>query len=107
MMVEEATAFALLPGGALLPAEEALARLALPPAGDLEPGPRRARLAAALDQVARAAPRIEELARARAAALLADHRRVRDAAQARGSYAVEALLPADIIGVHLLLPRLG
>jgi superfamily II DNA or RNA helicase len=107
MMVEEATAFGLLPGGALLPAEEALARLALPPAGDLEPGPRRARLAAAIEQVARAAPRIEEIARARAAALLADHRRVRDAAQARGSYAVEALLPADVIGVHVLLPRLG
>jgi hypothetical protein len=32
---------------------------------------------------------------------------VRQAADARGSYAVKALLPADIVGLFVLLPRVG
>ena len=41
---------------------------------------------------------LDAFAERRAQALLADHRRVREAAQARGSYAVKALLPPDVIG---------
>ncbi len=46
----------------------------------------------------------ERIAEERAEAILADHRRVRDAAQARGSYQVEAILPMDVIGTYVLVP---
>ncbi|MGH6820043.1 MAG: helicase, partial [Methylocella sp.] len=48
--------------------------------------------------------RIEALARTRAEALLADHRRVREAARDVGQYSVTPCLPVDIIGVYVLLP---
>ena len=47
---------------------------------------------------------LEEIAKARAQALLADHRRVREAAEARGSYQVTASLPVDVMGVYVLVP---
>jgi superfamily II DNA or RNA helicase len=47
---------------------------------------------------------LENLAKARAQALLADHRRVREAAEARGSYQVTASLPVDVMGVYVLVP---
>lgn len=40
----------------------------------------------------------------RAQELLTDHRRVREAADARGRYSVTTLLPPDIIGVYIILP---
>ncbi len=40
----------------------------------------------------------------RAQALLEDHRRVREASGARGTWTVKALLPADVIGLFVLLP---
>ena len=47
----------------------------------------------------------------RYAEFLIDHRirgRLRrEAADARGSYGVKALLPADIIGLYVLLPRVS
>jgi len=46
----------------------------------------------------------EQLARTRAEDLLEDHRRVRDAALARGSYEVKPNLPVDLIGMFVLLP---
>jgi hypothetical protein len=36
--------------------------------------------------------------------LLQDHRRVREAAEGRGSYQVTASLPVDVMGVYVLLP---
>ncbi|MFA7238757.1 MAG: helicase-related protein [Sulfuricellaceae bacterium] len=47
---------------------------------------------------------LESLARERAQALLQDHRRVRDAAEAKGTYQVTASLPVDIMGVYVLVP---
>jgi hypothetical protein len=47
---------------------------------------------------------LEAIAKARAQALLADHRRVREAAEARGSYQVAPILPVDVIGLYVLLP---
>jgi hypothetical protein len=47
---------------------------------------------------------LEDIAKARAQALLADHRRVREAAEARGSYQVTASLPVDVMGVYVLVP---
>jgi hypothetical protein len=48
---------------------------------------------------------LDAYARRRADALLADHRRVREASDARGSWSVKPLLPADVIGLFVLLPR--
>jgi hypothetical protein len=36
--------------------------------------------------------------------LLADHRRVREAADARGRYEVHALKPVDVIALYVLKP---
>lgn len=47
---------------------------------------------------------LETIARDRAQVLLQDHRRVRDAAEAKGSYQVTASLPVDIMGVYVLVP---
>jgi superfamily II DNA helicase RecQ len=47
----------------------------------------------------------DEAAQKRSEELLADHRTVRDASDARGQYAVKACLPADLIGVFVLLPE--
>lgn len=40
----------------------------------------------------------------RADQILRQHRRVRDAARARGRYQVNPILPVDILGVYLFLP---
>ena len=48
---------------------------------------------------------LEAFAKRRAQALLDDHRRVREASDARGSWTVKALLPADVIGLFVLLPE--
>lgn len=49
-------------------------------------------------------PQLETLAHDRAQALLQDHRRVRDAAEAKGTYQVTASLPVDVMGVYVLVP---
>jgi superfamily II DNA or RNA helicase len=47
---------------------------------------------------------LEAIAQARAQSLLQDHRRVREAAEGRGSYQVTASLPLDVMGLYVLLP---
>lgn len=47
---------------------------------------------------------LETIAKSRANALLADHQRVRAAAEARGRYQVTASLPVDVMGVYVLVP---
>ena len=59
----------------------------------------------AIEQLAARDRELQAFAEQRAQALLADHRRVREAAEARGRYSVKALLPADVIGLFVLLPR--
>jgi superfamily II DNA or RNA helicase len=69
------------------------------------PAPLRDRqLQAALDALPGWQPQLEAIAKARAQALLADHRRVREAAEGRGSYQVTASLPVDVMGLYVLLP---
>ena len=58
----------------------------------------------ALDSLPTWQPALEEIAKTRAQALLADHRRIREAADARGSYQVTASLPVDVMGVYVLVP---
>jgi superfamily II DNA or RNA helicase len=47
------------------------------------------------------------VAKQRAAAQLAAHERVREAARAKGRVTIEPVLPADILGAYVLLPRLS
>ncbi len=46
----------------------------------------------------------ERIAQDRSDALLADHRRVRQAAQDKGTFSVSPGLPVDLIGLYVLLP---
>ena len=72
------------------------------------PAPLRDRqLQSALDALSGWQPQFEAIAKARAQALLADHRRVREAAEGRGSYQVTASLPVDVMGLYVLLPDTG
>jgi superfamily II DNA or RNA helicase len=69
------------------------------------PAPLRDRhLQFALDAFPVWQPQLEAIAKARAQALLQDHRRVREAAEGRGSYQVTASLPVDVMGLYVLLP---
>lgn len=59
----------------------------------------------AIDYAEANRPRFESFAAERAKTLLADHRRVRDASDDRGSFGVKPILPVDIMGVFVLLPE--
>jgi superfamily II DNA or RNA helicase len=108
LLVEEATALAWA-GSSPTAVEngEALGLLASPPAADPPAHVRERAVQQALGQVESRLPDLDAYAESRAQALLADHRRVREAADARGTYSVKALLPADVIGVFVLLPRVS
>jgi superfamily II DNA or RNA helicase len=58
----------------------------------------------ALDAMPLWQAQFEAIARDRAQSLLDDHRRVREAADARGTYQVSASLPVDVMGVYVLVP---
>jgi superfamily II DNA or RNA helicase len=64
-------------------------------------------IAQALELLSGKTSELDAFAHRRAEALLADHRRVREAGEATGKYSVKALLPADIIGIFVLLPRVS
>jgi hypothetical protein len=105
LLVEEAGALAWTP--ALLEGPEALELLSPPPLADPPPHVRERAVATALGQLGDLGGALDAFAERRAQALLADHRRVREAADARGSYSVKALLPVDVIGLFVLLPKVG
>ncbi|MBZ4372326.1 DEAD/DEAH box helicase [Corallococcus interemptor] len=105
LLVEESTAVSWGASGPPREGAEALALLALPPAGDPPAHVRDRELTRALALVESSREQLAAVAEGRAQALLADHRRVREAAGDRGSYSVKALLPVDVIGVFVLLPE--
>jgi hypothetical protein len=89
----------------LLDEADALALLSLEPGRNMEDGQKTRLIAQALEAVPALEPRFNALAEARAAALLADHRRIREASDARGfRYSVRPALPVDKIGVYVLMP---
>lgn len=106
-LVEEATALAWGPGQTTAEGAEALALLAPDPLSDPPAHVRERAIVAALEQLAARTKELETYASQRAEALLADHRRVREAADARGKYTVQSLLPVDVIGVYVLLPAVS
>lgn len=106
LMVEEALSVALIgknkPEWKMdMPIAELLA---VPAAGELAEVARGRFISDALAVLREQRVELEQLARHRADALLNDHRRVRDAARARGEYSVKALMPVDVIAVYVLLP---
>jgi hypothetical protein len=106
LFVEEATALAW--SGAsrtTIEAADALALLAPAPHADPPAHVRERAVAQALHQLATHRAELDGFAERRAQALLADHRRVREASDARGTYSVKALQPVDVIGLYVLLPR--
>ena len=105
LLVEESTALAWAGPADPFEGPDALALLQPAPASDPPPHVRERAVTAALAQLESASEELNAFAERRAQTLLADHRRVREAADARGSYAVKAVLPPDVIAVFVLLPR--
>lgn len=106
LLVEESVAVAWGPSGPPREGPEATAAITVAASGDPPVHVRDRELSKALGLVESAKAQLDEVAARRAEVLLADHNRVRAAADARGAkYSVKALLPADIIGVYVLLPE--
>lgn len=107
LLSEEAVAVALAGGDPprLLEDTDALGLMAAEPARNMDADERAYEVRESLEDLPRALVAIEVLANSRAETLLADHLRVRDASAARGIRpTVEACLPADIIGIFVLVP---
>lgn len=107
VLVEEAVSIAWqgARGDRRLEGAEALELLAHPPVGD-PPGHVRTReVERALALLDERGDELNRVADARGDVLREDHLRVRDASKARGGTTVDALLPPDVIGVYVLLPK--
>ncbi|HRH96989.1 MAG TPA: helicase-related protein [Prosthecobacter sp.] len=87
-----------------LPESDLARLLAAEPASNLDESAATREIQLALDFLTSQISHIESLAHSRAAALLTDHRRVREAAKDIGSYEVTPCLPVDVLGVYVLLP---
>lgn len=87
-----------------LPPQEARALLGAEATRNMPSPTRDHHVQQALNQLPGAKDTLEAIAKSRADTLLADHRRVREAAEARGSYQVTASLPVDVMGVYVLVP---
>jgi hypothetical protein len=105
-LVEEASAIAWSGAGDPLEGFDAFALLQPPPLGDPPQHVRERAVVQALEELEGRRADLDAFAERRAQTLLADHRRVREAAAARGSYGVKTILPADVIGLFVLLPRI-
>lgn len=105
LLVEEATAIAWNGEPSPLEGPDALVLLSPVPIADPPPHVRERAVMHALGQLETRRAELDAFAERRAQALLADHRRVREAGDDRGRYSVKALLPADVIGLFVLLPR--
>jgi superfamily II DNA or RNA helicase len=106
-LVEEAQLLAFVHGSDVpLTGDAALAVLNAPVAAEVPAAIRDKQLNAAIESLGARRPQLDAFAELRAAQLLADHERVRAAADAAGSASVKATLPADIIGLYVILPAL-
>lgn len=109
LLVEEAVSVALVGRADPIPVvgPEVLGWLDQPAAGDLPEAARERVLTEVLATISKLDSNIEAIAAERADALLADHRRVRQAADARGRYEVRSLTPVDLIAAYVLLPKVS
>lgn len=104
-MVEEALPVAIIAGSTEpLTDAEASALLLAPAAATLPPAVREAQLEWLVGQRETLSRVLAGVADRRAAQLLEDHRRVRDAARAHGRYEIRTVEPVDVIGAWVLLP---
>lgn len=87
--------------------DELLAWLEAPAAGNLPDSVRQREMHNLLETLAQRREDIERIADGQAQRLLDDHRRVREAADARGRYDVHALKPVDIVAAWVLLPAVS
>ena len=87
-----------------LPPDQVRLLLGADAARNLPTALRDRQLQQALDALPGWQPQLEAVAQDRAQTLLQDHRRVREAADAKGSYQVTASLPVDVMGIYVLLP---
>lgn len=91
-----------------LPADQAEALLQARPAGNVHPDQASQHLAPVLDALGALTPHLDADAHARADALRDAHERVREAARVRGvRVTVHPQLPADLLGVYVLLPKVA
>lgn len=106
LLCEETQAIGFATGAEASPMADADARalMAAEPLRNMPPPLKQQHIQRALDQLPALDEQLEALARSRAQQLLEDHRRVREAAGARGEYRVTPSLPVDIMGVFVLIP---
>ncbi len=89
----------------LLTDEKALQLLSLEPGRNMPDGQKTHVIRQAIEALPALENTFERIAHERAAQLLADHRRIREASDARGvRYRVVPALPVDKIGVYVFLP---
>ncbi|WP_231892067.1 hypothetical protein [Burkholderia sp. MSMB1589WGS] len=84
--------------------DQLLAWLEAPAQGNLPDVVRRREMHNLLETLQQRQEQLQRLADTQAERLLADHRRVREAADARGRYEVRALKPVDVIAAYVLMP---
>jgi superfamily II DNA or RNA helicase len=106
MLCEETAVVSVASGAPMtsLPTREAQALLGLDATRNMLPVIRDRHLQQALDAIPSLQPQLEAIAHERAQNLLQDHRRVREASEAKGTYQVTASLPVDVMGVYVLVP---
>lgn len=106
MMAEETVALAVKGRGnpEWIRGDTVDALLECTPSGNLTPEVAQREIRTALDVLRAHQGQLEALAKERAATLLEDHQRVREAARDVGQYSVSPCLPVDVIGVYVLLP---
>ncbi len=107
LLAEECLAVAAESGQAaqLLDDAGALDLLCAEPARNMEEGQKTGLIRQELEALAGMEAHFDRIAQQRARQLLADHRRIRDAAGAKGMrYSVTPALPVDKIGIYVFLP---
>jgi superfamily II DNA or RNA helicase len=109
LLVEEANAIAWagVNNSVRLVGVDALALLMQAPIGDPPQHVREREVARALSFTADRSGELDDFAKERAQSLLEDHLRVREASKAAGTTSVQGLPHPDVVGVFVLLPRLG
>ncbi len=85
--------------------DDALSLLSLTPGRNMEDGQKTQLIGQTLNSLHNLEPVFERIAQERARELLADHRRIREASDAKGiRYNVIPSLPVDLIGVYVFMP---
>jgi superfamily II DNA or RNA helicase len=107
LLAEECVAVAVEGGDTprLLTDEDALSLLAMDPSRNMEDGHKARLIRSTINSLPDMEETFNRIARERARELLTDHRRIRDASDAKGlRHEVTPALPVDKIGVYVFMP---